>query len=358
MKRITQFGVISSKWIIMILLLPVMLFAQEEMKWKAHDMNRPKPAIITPPTQYLPVAPPSDAVVLFDGTDLSQWESGDGSATKWIYTDGYFECVKGSGYIQTKRGFSDVQLHIEWAAPLPAKGESQGRGNSGVFLMGHYEVQVLDSYGNVTYADGQAGAVYGQYPPQVNAARPPGEWQAYDIIFRRPHFDNTGKLVSAARMTVLHNGVLIQDNVTLWGGTDWLHYAPYTRHADKLPLALQDHGNPVRFRNVWVRELSEKPEDSPQYAAEVSLKDDVLKKYTGIYQDTEDEDTQMEIVLDWGQLYLVRGGRRFELVPHSAENFSTRFTAIDLVFTLDKTGVPTDLSYVFTGQTRKMKKVK
>ena len=358
MKRLTQTGVNSSRWVLLIFVMPVILFAQTEMKWKAHDMNRPKPVIIVPPAAYLPVLPPSDAVVLFDGSDLSLWESGDGSATKWICKDGYFECVKGSGYIQTKRGFGDVQLHIEWAAPVPPKGESQGRGNSGVFLMGRYEVQVLDSYENVTYADGQAGAVYGQYPPQVNASRPPGEWQAYDIIFRRPRFDNTGKLESAGRMSVLHNGVLVQENVQLWGGTDWLHYAPYTRHADKLPLELQDHGNPVRFRNVWVRELAEGIEQPPQYPAEIRLAENILEKYTGTYQDTEDEDTRMEIVLDWGQLFLVRGSRRFELVPHSTEKFSTRFTAIDLVFELDNSGVPTDLSYVFTGHTRQMKKVK
>ena len=192
--------------------------------WKAHDLNRPTPKIITPPVQYLPVNPPSDAILLYDGKDLSNWEGMDGKTTKWINGDGYFECVRGSGYIRSKQAFGDVQLHVEWAAPLPEKGESQGRGNSGVFLMGLYEVQVLDSYNNTTYADGQASAIYGQYPPLVNAARPPGEWQAYDIIFHRPHFNSLGRLIKPARMTVLHNGVLVQDNVELWGGTEWQKY--------------------------------------------------------------------------------------------------------------------------------------
>ena len=178
--------------ILIILIIPVLSFAQIDAKWKAHDMNRPLPKIITPPANYLPVTPPSDAVILFAGNDLSLWESMDGQQTKWICRDDYFECVKGSGFIRTKQGFGDVQLHIEWQAPVPAKGHSQGRGNSGVFLMGLYEVQVLDSYDNITYADGQAAAVYGQYPPQVNAARPPGEWQSYDIVFHRPRFNSLG----------------------------------------------------------------------------------------------------------------------------------------------------------------------
>src|SRR5579859_7877349 len=159
------------------------------------------------------------------------------------------------GELRTKEAFGDCQLHVEFREPVPPHGESQERGNSGVFLMGLYEVQVLDSYDNRTYADGQASAIYGQYPPQVNAARPPGEWQWYDIVFHGPRFDSSGKLLRPARFTVLHNGVLVQDNVELTGPTANGRRPPYKPTPEKLPLALQDHGNPVRFRNVWIREL-------------------------------------------------------------------------------------------------------
>ena len=162
---------------------------------------------------------------------------------------------QGTGNIRTRAHFGDCQLHVEFASPEVVKGDGQGRGNSGVFLMGLYEVQVLDSYENVTYADGQASAAYGQFPPLVNAARPPGQWQTYDIIFTRPRFDDRGEVTAPARLTVLHNGVLVQNHVELVGPTGWLKREPYTRHEDKLPLSLQDHGNPVRYRNLWVREL-------------------------------------------------------------------------------------------------------
>jgi hypothetical protein len=165
------------------------------------------------------------------------------------------EVVAKTGSIRTKTGFGDCQLHVEWAAPTLVSGEGQGRGNSGVFLMDTYEVQVLDSYNNVTYADGMAASVYGQYPPLVNACRKPGEWQIYDIIFHRPRYDAGGKLLAPARMTVLHNGVLVHDNVELTGPTAHKARPPYKVHPDKLPLSLQDHGNPVRYRNIWLRPL-------------------------------------------------------------------------------------------------------
>ena len=226
--------------------------------WPQHDSTRPKPPIIEPgsaSTQDQPGRPPSDATVLFDGSSLQGWTALDGSAAKWVIKEGVLECVQDSGYIRTLQAFGDCQLHVEWAAPVPAQGTSQGRGNSGVFLMGLYEVQVLDSYQNVTYADGQAGAAYGQYPPLVNAARPPGQWQIYDIVFTRPRFGDDGKVASPARLTVFHNGVLVQNNVELVGPTGWLQRDPYRLHEDKLPISLQDHGNPVRYRNLWVREL-------------------------------------------------------------------------------------------------------
>ena len=165
------------------------------------------------------------------------------------------QVAAGTGAIRTVREFGDVQLHIEWASPSPARGEDQDRGNSGVFLMGRYEVQVLDSYGNATYPDGQAAAVFGQYPPLVNASRAPGEWQSYDIVFRRPRFGSDGSLRQPATLTVFHNGVLVQDRVTLTGPTAHQTRPGYSLHPDKGPISLQDHGHPVRFRNIWIREL-------------------------------------------------------------------------------------------------------
>ncbi|MBX3746671.1 MAG: DUF1080 domain-containing protein [Verrucomicrobiae bacterium] len=226
--------------------------------WPQHDRTRPLPPIIDPGSASTPDRAgraPSDAVVLFDGSSLDGWVAADGSPPRWVIRDGALECVRGGGYVRSLRAFGDCQVHLEWAAPTPPRGSSQGRGNSGVFLMGQYEVQILDSHDNETYADGQAGAVYGQHPPLVNAARPAGEWQSYDIIFTRPRFDAEGRVVSPARMTVFHNGVLVQHEVALVGPTGWLQRQPYRPHADKLPLSLQDHGNPVRFRNIWVREL-------------------------------------------------------------------------------------------------------
>ncbi len=230
--------------------------AQTQTKWKLHDRNRPTPVVVepgTPSTENSPGRPPADAVVLFDGRDLSKWAQKDGSPAKWKVADGYFEVVPHTGYIYTRQPFGDCQLHVEFAEPSPAVGEDQDRGNSGVFLMGLYEIQVLDSFESKTYPDGQAAAVYGQYPPLVNASRPPGQWQSYDIIFHGPRFDGNGKLLGPARVTVLHNGVLVQDNVEIQGPT--ATGRPYEAHAEKLPLALQDHNHPVRFRNIWVREL-------------------------------------------------------------------------------------------------------
>jgi len=209
----------------------------------------------TPSTQDSPGRPPSDAVVLFDGKDLSKWAHKDGSAAKWKVENGYFEVVPKAGYIYTREAFGDCQLHVEFAEPFPAKGENQDRGNSGVFLQGLYETQVLDSYQSKTYADGQAGAIYGQYPPLVNASRPPGQWQTYDIVFHGPRFDKDGKLLRPARETVFHNGVLVQDNVELSGPTAHGKRPPYEPQPEKLPLALQDHSHPVRYRNIWIREL-------------------------------------------------------------------------------------------------------
>lgn len=236
------------------------IFGQTSIPWKIHDPERPLPPVVDPgttSTQTVAGRPPSDAVVLFDGKDLSRWVSADGKPAKWKVEDGYMEVVPGTGELATKDSFGDCQLHVEFSEPTPPIGESQERGNSGVFLMGLYEIQVLDSYQARTYADGEAAAVYGQYPPLVNASRPPGEWQTYEIIFHSPRFGNAGNVLHPARVTVLHNGVLVQDNVELTGPTAHQRRPPYKAHPEKLPLKLQDHHNPVRFRNLWIRELKE-----------------------------------------------------------------------------------------------------
>lgn len=230
---------------------------QVSTKWPQHSMDRPQPRVADPGPFTASPPPPSDAIVLFDGRSLSGWRSADSTAepARWKVSGGYMEVVAKTGAIQTTQAFGDIQLHVEWRTPTPPLGESQERGNSGVFLMGRYEVQVLDSYHNVTYADGHAGAIYGQFPPLVNASRPPGEWQSYDIIFHRPRFDPAGTLLAPARMTVFMNGILVQDDVALSGPTAHQRRPPYVRHADALPIQLQDHGNPVRFRNIWARRL-------------------------------------------------------------------------------------------------------
>lgn len=225
--------------------------------WPVHSLDRPRPPVVDPGPERPPVPPPSDAIVLFDGKDLSAWQAESGGTAKWNVQDGYVEVAPGTGSMMTRRGFGDQQLHIEWATPVPPKGDGQERGNSGVFLMSHYEIQVLDSYHNDTYADGQAAAVYGQTPPLANVSRPPGQWQTYDIVFHRPRFTADGAVRDSARVTVLHNGVLVQNNTVITGWTVHGRRAHYETHGDKLPLVLQDHGNRVRYRDIWVRELTE-----------------------------------------------------------------------------------------------------
>lgn len=219
-------------------------------KWRVHDDARPRPPVVTPGEGK---ARPSDAIVLFDGTGLDAWSGDGGGPAKWA-VEGDAMVVNGTGALRTKESFGDVQLHIEFATPAEVVSASQGRGNSGVFFLGRYEIQVLDSFDNVTYADGQAGALYGQFPPLVNASRGPGQWQTYDIVFRAPVFEGD-QLVRPARATVLHNGVLVQDAQELIGATDHKKVATYKPHPPEGPLQLQDHGNPVRYRNVWIRRL-------------------------------------------------------------------------------------------------------
>ncbi len=232
----------------------------ENHPWAIHDRNRPQPPIVKPGTfssQEQPGTPPSDAIILFSGkeSDIANWESDQNPAqpTKWIVKDQALQCVPGAGYIRSKEQFGDCQLHVEWTAPTDISGSGQGRGNSGIFLMG-VEVQVLDSYNNPTYADGMAGSIYGINPPLVNPIRPPGQWQSYDIVFRRPIWKD-GKEVDRGYYTVFINGVLAQDHTPLEGGGGHMGRSRPKHFPAKGPLKFQDHGNPVRFRNIWVRQL-------------------------------------------------------------------------------------------------------
>ena len=227
------------------------------MPWHVHDPERPYPPIVRPGAT--PGAPPSDAIVLFDGKDMSKWAShgpnGEMLDPKWPLRDGYFETAAKTGSLYSRESFGDVQLHVEWSAPLPVVGNSQGRGNSGILIMGLYEIQVLDMYDNKTYADGQAAAIYGQWPPLVSAPRKPGEWQTYDIVFEAPRFEG-GKVAKPAFQTVFWNGVIVHNRKEVMGPMIYRNVASYKEpHAAELPLMLQDHNNPVRYRNIWIRRL-------------------------------------------------------------------------------------------------------
>jgi hypothetical protein len=230
--------------------------------WRVHDIARPQPEVVTPAAQVGQA--PSDAIVLFDGSDLTSWAGSKQENPKkkkfnptgealWLVENDYMQCTP-TGDLYTKQAFGDCQLHIEWQSENPPNGDSQGRGNSGVFMMGMYETQVLDCFENRTYADGGAGCVYGQTPPLVNACHKPGEWQTYDIIFQAPRFKG-GALVKPAYITVLLNGILVQHKTEILGPTSHKKLPVYKAHAEKLPIKLQDHNNPTRFRNIWIREL-------------------------------------------------------------------------------------------------------
>ena len=237
-------------------------------KWHVHDGERPQPEIVTPgtfSTQDAPGKPPSDATVLFDGTNLDKWKSDKGEAAQWDLIDGVMQVKPKSGTMTSKDEFGDCQLHLEWSAPNPPTGNSQGRGNSGLFMMGRYEIQILDTYNNPTYADGTAGAIYGQSPPQVNAVMPPGQWNVYDVIWQGPRFKD-GKLEKPAYATIFVNGVVVQNHTMLIGDTPFKHVGKYNPHGETGPISLQDHGNPMRFRNIWYRPL--KPVEQPTLATE------------------------------------------------------------------------------------------
>ena len=228
---------------------------QPDGKWRVHDNKRPVPPVVTP-GPMIAAPPPADALVLLgQESDLSHWQSSDGAKPAWPVSNGVLQT--GKGYIQTRESFTDIQLHVEFATPATVSGGSQDRGNSGVFLAGVFEIQVLDSFQNPTYADGQAAAMYGQFPPLVNASRGPGEWQSYDIAFTAPKFSASGQLVAPAVATVFHNGVLVHNSRAFWGPTAHRRIGSYQPSNARGPVRLQDHQNPVSYRNVWLRRLVE-----------------------------------------------------------------------------------------------------
>jgi len=240
----------KSQLLLALLSFPFFLLAQITDP-VATEVWEPTAKVITPGKAQ---APPSDAIVLFDGSNLDQWQATDSTAAKWALADNAMTVVPKSGGISTKQSFGDCQLHIEWRSPVVVKGEGQLRGNSGVFLQSRYEVQILDNYQNKTYSNGQAGSVYKQYIPLVNACRPPGEWQTYDIIFKAPRFNADGIKVASGSLTVLHNGVLVQNHIEIMGTTEYIGLPKNKAHG-KAPLFLQDHGDLVSYRNIWIREL-------------------------------------------------------------------------------------------------------
>ncbi len=332
-------------------------------RWKQHDNHRPKPAVVEPAGGPIAAHAPGDAVILFDGTSLDGWQSPEGGPARWKVGGGFLEVAPGTGPIQTKAQFGDVQLHIEWAAPSPAVGKGQDRGNSGIFLMGVYELQVLDSYRADTYADGQAGAIYGQFPPLSNASRPPGEWQSYDVAFRRPRFDKDGKLAEPARVTLFHNGILVQNNEELFGKTSWLEWQPYEAHGDRGPIQLQDHGHPVRFRNIWIRDLPERPAPSAQDLARpkiIALSSEALEAFAGQYRMGERADAPpVTIGRGEGHLTLKLPSRPTPLVmqPVSATEFVLPRTDARFVFHRDARGRVTGAVFTIGDGERPLTKI-
>jgi hypothetical protein len=299
---------------------------------------------------------------LFDGSNLDEWKSTGGGPAKWKVADGYLETKPGTGPIETKRKFGDIQLHVEWAAPDPPAGVGQDRGNSGVFLMGQFEIQVLDSYRADTYADGQAGAIYGQYPPLFNASRPPGEWQTYDIAFRRPRFDPAGTLREPARITVIHNGILVQNNEEPIGPTSWLKALPYTDQGDRGPIALQDHDHPVRYRSIWLRELPERPAPTEKDLARpkvVTLPTGVLDRYVGLYLMNERPDAPKATIRREGDHLTITFPFRpqaLAMEPISETEFDLPFTDGRFTFRKDDSGRVTSVHFRIGDGERVLKK--
>ena len=258
----TFFSIKTSFFFSAVLLLAGSVAAQSQessMKPEMTEFYVPVPAVVTPGkvTSNAYITAPSDAIILFDGRDLSKWKNKDGGAAQWDVKDGVFTVKKGTGDISTVQEFNDFQLHIEWSVPSKITGSGQARGNSGIFLQGVYELQVLDNYNNQTYTNGQAGSIYKQTAPLKNAMRPPGDWNVYDVIYTAPRFKEDSTLFLPARVTVIHNGVIVQNNTTITGNTPYIGLPKYKFHG-KGPVKLQDHGDPsapLSFRNIWIREL-------------------------------------------------------------------------------------------------------
>ena len=305
-------------------------FAQLASGWKAHDKERPQPKVVTPGEAKLPASIPSDAISLFDGKDLSNWDGPNGKDPKWVVKDGVMESVAGAGFVYTKEKFADCQLHVEWASPSKVKGNSQGRGNSGVFLPGGFEVQVLDSFDNKTYADGGAASIYGQFPPMVNASRGPGQWQSYDIIFRMPKFED-GKLVSKAMITVLHNGVVVQHGSEPFGPTSWILHNEYDASATSGSIGLQDHGNPVRYRNIWIRNL-DTTVTKGTYAKERPFTEAEMKNFVGKFEGGQ------EIKVIEGNLWLKTTGRFMEMAAYQDGTYGLKKSAGLITMVTDDSG--------------------
>lgn len=324
---------------IILLMCTCVATALPEFEYASHDRNRPQPEKVDPGTGHMA---PSDAIVLFDGTDLSSWVAMDGSPTKWKVVDGAVECVPQSGYLRTLQSFGDCQLHVEWMAPLPTEGDGQGRGNSGViFGLDLYEIQVLDSYENTTYADGSAGSLYGQYPPLVNASKAPGEWQSYDIIYTAPRFDADGELESPAIFTIFHNGVLIQNHAKLSGPIAWINRPPYREHPVKMPISLQDHGNPVRYRNIWIRELDTDAKPEFYYT------DSQLEKFVGEYGISWGDPAVVSLAGN-GRLAMDIAGTRLILFCEGEGKFFAKTTDV-LVHFVEEDGKPVAMISVGDG---------
>jgi hypothetical protein len=302
-------------------------------------------------------------VVLFDGTNLDAWQTPEGKPARWKVADGFMGVSPGAGAIRTRSAFGDIQLHVEWASPSPAGGTGQNRGNSGVFLMGVYELQVLDSYLAETYADGQAGAIYGQFPPLANASRPPGEWQTFDVAFRRPRFDSSGKLLEPARVTLVHNGILVQNNEELLGQTNWLKWLPYESTGPTGPIELQDHGHPVRFRNIWLRELPERPAPGVkdlERPKPIKLSVDALDRFTGEYlMDPNAPNSRTKVTRGDGHLLVTFPYRAIAYVfePIGATVFEMPDTDGRLTFQTDAQGRTTNAVFQIGDQERPLKRV-
>jgi len=321
------------------------------VQWKIHDMNRPRPQAVEPLAQTLPAPAPKNAVMLFNGKNFSHWVAKDSSDVKWKLENGYMEIVPGTGEIISKDKFGDVFLHVEWSSPNELDRKGQDRGNSGIFFMKQYELQVLDSYNAGTYTDGQAGALYGQAPPRFNVCRPPGEWNAYDITFRRPRFNADGSLLSPARISVVHNGILIQDNEEYKGPTSWLKYLPYKKHDDQMQISLQEHNCKVKYRNIWAIPLPELRTPDKGYGDKIiSLPETDLDKFVGVYQRPNTPAT-FTITKKDGSLYCDFYWRpgELELVPLSANSFAMKETAGVIDFNTDGKGNVTGLIFHLGG---------